>query len=97
MSGFRPLLGLELMALIRPQFPPSHTITNRPPRSSTRFSKATIYVMTRNHAVLLNVIDSEGKPGTGLYVGFRCMTISMYCLYVGFDYTYIEVALHQIK
>ena len=24
-------------------------------------------------------------------VVYRCMTISMYCLYVGFDYTYIDI------
>ena len=41
------------------------------------------------------MLDPVGKPSNM----YRCMTISMYCLYVGFDHTYIDInsLAHGIK
>ena len=41
------------------------------------------------------MLDPVGKPANM----YRCMTISMYCLYVGLDHTYIDInsLAHGIK
>ena len=50
--GFKPLLGLEPMAPIRPQLLVSHANHSATETSIKRmFNKPMIYVVTRNHAV----------------------------------------------
>ena len=50
--GFKPLLGLEPMAPIRPQLLVSHANHSATETSLKRMlSKPMIYVVTRNHAV----------------------------------------------
>ena len=64
MFGFKPLLGLEPMAPIRPQLLVSHA----------------------NHSA------TETSMYVCMYVCiYVCMTTYMYCLYVGVEYTYIDV------
>ena len=85
--GFNPLLGLEPMAPIRPQLLVSHAN-----HSATETSIKIMFNIRGDQ-------KPRGPPLTCLTLWanlalasmYCCMTTSMYCLYVGVDYTYIDV------
>ena len=84
MFGLKPLLGLEPMAPIRPQLLVSHANHS----ATETYACVCIYVCM----YVCMYLCMYACMYVCMYVCmYWCMTTSMYCLYFGFDYTYIDV------
>ena len=91
MFGLKPLLGLEPIAPIRPQLLVSHANHSATETSMYLYMCVCVYVFA--YVCMYVCMYVYIYIYIYMYVSmYWCMTTSMYCLlYVGFDYTYIDV------